>query len=117
MRLYLEHFDTECTLEYAKAMMYDICMDINLDFIGENGEEYVSVKALQNGYTSDLDYHHDRLVENFNLTNETKVTDLQSYFETMLGYITKGAYRSDYEVKIETFIREYFVAISVVCEW
>lgn len=75
--------------ESLKDFLFRTISDFNFDFTGENGEEYTSEKALDNGYENDFDYYFDHYKKYHK--NEESLT------RAILDEATNGAYHSFYE--------------------
>lgn len=93
--------------ENLEEKLFELLEPLDADLVGDNGPEFVSDKALNNGYESDLDYFIDQAKE-----EKDSLKDIVEYVLTKASIYWEHFYHST-ETSIIEYDNQVFVSVAV----
>lgn len=105
--------DVVNNLQELKDSLCNLAINNDLDFIGDNGEEYLWKVSKEAGYTSNLDYVVEYLLGN--KTYESGLEGLKKYCADFLNnWLGQDAFYERYDFEINEVEGKYVVSITWV---
>ena len=103
-------------LEQVRNTLFELASNVNADFNGDNGDEYLEEVAKEKGYDNNLDYYFDYYAKFYDVNpifNQSNCGDYHSLIQRIMEEMLRGCYRGDWEF----IINENELIISVWVEW
>lgn len=93
----------EDVIEYLKGIA-----EYDLDFCGENGEDYLWDKAREQGFESNSDYCINEVMEQY---GKDRVKAIEEYFELWLG---SDGYYDEYHYSVNKYRNKLFISFAYI---